>query len=157
MTLPSDKARLFKVRPALADQIRLPGGRRIGDVLAAADNALEASRDGALECMGASVAQLEALTQNPAPGDFARLYPMAAELAGMAGFFETGAFYKAAYSLCELTEKLTAAGLEDWPSARAHVQALRLILNSGFADGPEAEGLLDGLAALVRKAEAHTA
>ena len=142
MTTESDKAaRLFKVRPAIADQIRLPGGRKISEAVAA-------------EGLTQGVERLEALCRERSEEDFASVYPLASHLAGTAGFFETGPFYRAVYSLCELTEKLGAAGRRDWSSVAVHVRALRLILTTGFDDGPEAKAMLDGLSTLVRRVEA---
>lgn len=146
-------ARRFRVRPALADQIRRPGGRRVDEAVAAADAALDDQRASAVEGLTQGVERLEALCRDPSPEAFTAVYPLAAALAGTAGFFETGPFYRAVYSLCELAEKLEAAGRRDWSSVEVHVKALRLILTTGFADGPEAKAMLDGLAALVRKAE----
>lgn len=155
MTAGSDNAaRLFKVRPALADQIRLPGGKKVGEAVAAADAALDDQRASAVEGLVQGVERLEALCAERCDDAFASVYPLAANLAGTAGFFETGPFYRAVYSLCELTEKLGAAGRRDWSSVEVHVKALRLILTTGFEDGPEAKAMLDGLAALVRRVEA---
>lgn len=155
MTAASDNpARLFKVRPAIADQIRLPGGCKVGEAVAAADAALDEHRDRAVEGLILGVERLEALCSEPSDDAFASLYPIASALVGTAGFFETGPFYRTIYSLCELTEKLSAAGRRDWSSVEVHVRALRLILTTGFQDGPEARAMLEGLTALVRKAEA---
>lgn len=147
-------ARLFKVRPAIADQIRLPGGQKVSEAVAAADAALDDQRASAVEGLIQGVERLEALCRAPSDGAFASVYPIAAALAGTAGFFETGPFYRAVYSLCELAEKLEAAGRRDWSSVEVHVKALRLILTTGFDDGAEARAMLDGLSALVRRAEA---
>ena len=154
MTAGSDKAaRLFKVRPAIADQIRRPGGKKMGEAVAAADAALDDQRASAVEGLVQGVERLEVLSRERSDESFASVYPIAAHLAGTAGFFETGPFYRAVYSLCELTEKLGAAGRRDWSSVEVHVKALRLILTTGFQDGPEAKAMLEGLAALVRRAE----
>ena len=154
MTTRSDNAaRLFKVRPAIADQIRLPGGKKVGEAVAAADAALDDQRASAVEGLVQGVERLEALCRERSDEGFVSVYPIAAHLAGTAGFFETGPFYRAVYSLCELTEKLGAAGRRDWSSVEVHVKALRLILTTGFQDGPEAKAMLEGLAALVRRAE----
>lgn len=142
-------ARTFKVRSNLANQIDEPGGRRISAAVSAAETALNTHRDGAVRSMSMMVEQLEALCLHPTHEGFAGLYPLAAGLAGMAGFFDTGPFYRAAYSLCELAEKLEASGRHDWPSVDVHVKTLRLLLNSGFADGAEAQAMLEGLAIVV--------
>lgn len=150
---PDTTARLFKVRPAIADQVRLPGGKKVGEAVAAADAALDDQRASAVEGLTQGVERLEALCREPSDAQFALLYPIAANLAGTAGFFETGPFYRAVYSLCELTERLNAVGRRDWSSVDVHVKALRLILTTGFEDGPEAAAMLDGLSALVRRLE----
>lgn len=154
MTTGPDKARLFKVRPAIADQIRLPGGKKVGEAVAAADAALDDQRASAVEGLVQGVERLEALCRERSDEDFASIYPIAAHLAGTAGFFDTGPFYRAVYSLCELTEKLSVAGRRDWSSVDVHVRSLRLILTTGFDDGPEARAMLDGLSSLVRRVEA---
>ncbi len=153
---PKRTPRLFKVRPAIADQIRLPGGKKVGEAVAAADAALDDQRAAAVEGLIQGVERLEALCREPSDDGFASVYPLAANLAGTAGFFETGPFYRAVYSLCELTEKLGAAGRRDWSSVDVHVRSLRLILTTGFQDGPEAKAMLDGLAALVRRVDGST-
>lgn len=151
---PEKKARLFRVRPTLADQIRLPGGRKVAAAVASAEAALDEHRDAAVAAMARMVEELEVLCRAPSDADFDRVYPLASSLAGTAGFFDTGPFYHAAYSLCELAEKLAAAGRRDWASVEVHARALRLMLADGFRDSEETRLMLEGLSALVRRLEA---
>ncbi len=141
---------MVKVRSALSRQLSQPGGRTLADAERLADAALQTHRADAFAELGRLVAELEAVGAARTPGDEARTYQLAAGLVDLAGFFDTGPFYDAAYSLCDLTDRTRGGDLWSWDAVAVHVQALRLLHLAGLGNaGPDAAALLAGLRRVV--------
>lgn len=144
-------ARTFKYRSNLARKMSAPGGRLIADAVARADSGLEQHRTAAMAALVDRVATLEAACAAQKPGSEQGVYDQAAALLDMAGFFDTGPLYKAAFSLCELADRRLDAGAWNWPSIAVHVQALRLILADDCRETEQAAVILDGLSTILRR------
>lgn len=141
---------MVRVRSALSHQLSRPGGRTLADAERLADAALQTHRADAFAELGRLVAELEAVSAARAPGDEARTYQLAASLVDLAGFFDTGPFYDAAYSLCDLTDRARNGDLWSWDAVAVHVQALRLLHLAGLGTAcPDAAALLAGLRRVV--------
>jgi hypothetical protein len=138
----------FKYRTNLARKMSSPGGQSIDDALVRAERGLERHRETAMATLAGRVAALEACCAAQAEDVGRGVYDQAAAVLDTAGFFETGPFYKAAFSLCELTDHMIEAGTWDWSPVKVHVQALRLILNDDCRDTAQGAVLLDGLSAI---------
>ncbi len=63
-------------------------------------------------------------------------------------FFETGPLYDAAYSLCDVSDRMQAAGVWHWPSVEVHLDALALILSGDCGRTAATDNLLSGLRAI---------
>lgn len=144
------QARTFKVTSSLAQQIHEPGGRRVVDAQRQATAALEAHRDDAMAAISATLAQLEAICEAPSDGLGQRVYDLASSIVDLAGYFDTGPLFDAAYSLCEVSDRMNTAGTWRWPSIQVHVQAMRLILAGGCRTGRTSETLLAGLRSITQ-------
>ncbi len=143
-------ARLVKVRSALSRQLSRAGGRTVAEAERLAEAALQTHRTEVFGELGRLVAELEALCVTRGPDDEARAYQLASSVVDLAGFFETGPFYDAAYSLCELTDGARTGGLWSWDAVEVHVRTLRLLHMAGLGTAcPDAAALLDGLRQVV--------
>lgn len=141
--------RMVKFRTNLARQMSRPGGRTVADAERLADAALQTHRKDVFAEMGRLVTQLERLCADRKREDQTLAYQLASGIVDLAGFFETGPFYDAAYSLCELTEA-AAAQRWSWDAVEVHVQTLRLLHTAGLGTAcPDADALLAGLRQVV--------
>ena len=145
------EAKTFKYKTNLARKMSAPGGRTVADAVARADRGLEHHRAAAMADLADRVSVLEAVCAAQAPGSEPGVYEQAAALLDMAGFFDTGPFYRATFSLCDLSDQLTGTDAWNWPSIRVHVQALRLILTDDCRDTEQSALLLDGLSVILRR------
>lgn len=141
--------KIFKYKSNLARKMAVPGGRSVEAALAAADGALETHRDAAMGLLDRNLSDLEALCAERAEG---RVYEIAGALLDLAGFFDLGAFHRAVFSLCEISDHMGTTGRWDWPSIDVHVRALRAILADDCRDTTGAAAVLEGLAAIRERA-----
>lgn len=141
-------SRTFRVKSTLADKMSRPGGRTVASALSAADLALDDRRNAAMKGLADSLGQLQSVAARRGEGDAARIYEGSSALLDIAGFFDTGPLYEAAYSLCEISDRMQAADSWHWPSVEVHIQALTLILASGCRRTAASGALLDGLRAV---------
>jgi hypothetical protein len=143
--------RRFAATNRLADMIRVPGGKTVERALADGQAAVEQYRPVVIEDIDARIARLEALTAETA-ADGEAVYADALGVIEHAGLFGLEAVGRAAYSLCELVERLRARSLWDAESVAVHVGAIRLLRGMADQNGPESRALLAGLAAVLAKA-----
>jgi hypothetical protein len=141
--------KIFKYKTNLQRKMSAPGGRTVEQALAAAEGAVESHRGAAMEALDRTLGELETACAGRAE---ARIYDLAAALLDMAGFFDTGPFHQAVLSLCEVSDGMSAAAAWDWPSIEVHVRALRLILREDCRESANSIVLLEGLAAIRRRA-----
>ena len=141
-------ARTFKVTTSLADKMSRPGGRTAAAAVSAATTALEGHREAAIRTMEETLTRLDGVVARRAVDEQDRVYERAAAMLDLAGFFETGPLYDAAYSLCETCCGMQADAVWHWPSVEVHVQALKLILFDGCRDSETSRTLMEGLRAV---------
>jgi len=144
-------AKTFKYRSNLARKMSAPGGRSVADAVARADSGLDQHRAAAMAGLVDGVAALETSCVAQSPGSEKGVYDQAAALLDMAGFFDTGPLYKAAFSLCELADRMIEARTWSWPSIAVHVRALRLILADDCRQTEQAAQILEGLSTILRR------
>lgn len=143
------EVRATKIKSSLSSQLSRPGGRTLADAQRLAETGLQSHKAGVMEDLGRLIGQLENLCVGKAPEGQARVYVLASALVDMAGFFDTGPFYSAGYSLCDLSERMQTAGTWSWPAVEVHVKALRLIHAGGCRTGVESDVLLQGLRSVL--------
>lgn len=136
-------------KSGLASKMSRPGGRTMAEAVRAAEAGLEGHRDEGMRSLGLTLARLEAACAARDEGSEAQVYELASALADMAGFFDTGPLYSAAFSLCETSDRMIAGGCWRWPSAEVHVRAMRLILAAGCEHNEASRTLLEGLASVL--------
>lgn len=140
----------FKTRSSLACKMAVPGGRTVAEALAAADLGLAGHRDEGMAQIGLILGRLEAACDGRDEAAQASVYDLAAALLDLAGFFETGPLFRAAFSLCDLSDRMITNADWAWPSITVHVHAMRLILTDDCKESASSILLLQGLAALSR-------
>lgn len=146
-----NNAKTFKYTTNLARKMASPGGRSVSEAIARAEGGLESHREAAMASLERILAGLEAACAARGTVIDAGLYDQAAALLDMAGFFDTGPLYRAAFSLCDVSDRMIERGVWDWPSIEVHVRALRLILGDGCRESEDARVLLEGLAAVSKR------
>ncbi len=144
------EARTFKVKSPLAKQMQEPGGRQVRDLERQAVAQLETHREDAMATVAETIKALEALCVEAAPGMGQRVYALGSSIVDVAGYFDTGPLFDAAYSLCEISDRMIQAQTWHWPSIQVHAQALRLILANDCRAGRTSATLLAGLRSITQ-------
>lgn len=144
------EARTFKIKSALAKQLHEPGGRQVRDLERQAVAQLETHRDEAMATVVETLDALDALCAEAGPDKGSRVYALGSSIVDVAGYFDTGPLFDAAYSLCEVSDRMIQAETWHWPSVQVHAQALRLILANDCRVGRTSETLLAGLRSITQ-------
>ena len=143
-------------RSALASKMARPGGRTVAEAVQAAEAGLDSHREEGMRSLAVILAQLEAVCAAREQAAETRVYELASAFADMAGFFDTGPLYAAAFSLCETSDRMIAGACWQWPSVQVHVHALRLILAADCQPTDASRLLLGGLASVVARLPKQT-
>ena len=143
------EARTLKIKSPLSKQLAQPGGRTIADAERLADAGLQRHKADVMVDLERRIGQLETVCAAAAPDQQPQVYALASGIVDLAGFFDTGPLYSAAYSLCELCDRMQTLGVWNWPAVEVHVKALRLILAGGCTVGAESDVLLQGLSRVL--------
>ena len=136
---------MFKVKSRLARQLQDRSGGLVVDLERQATAHLETHRDDVMATVAETLKTLEALCAE-APDDAGRqVYALASSIVDVAGYFDTGPLFEAAYSLCKVSDRMIQAEVWHWPSVRVHAQALTLIFAGGCRVDRTSDTLLAGL------------
>ena len=142
----------------LSKIIRQPGGTTVQGALKDAKRNLEKIR---LECileidfkLGVIQQKFGQAQQKPSDADLDELYRLSNDIVGMAGVFEMNELGEAAFSLCELVDRLKAPDQWDWPAVEVHLSGLRLLRYS-TPGRPENQAVLNGLRKLTARVDAR--
>ena len=92
--------------------------------LARANQALDEQRDHVFTLLTANVDAIEALCATRPSDAPAQVYAFASAMVDMAGYLDVPTFFEAAFSLCEIADRMKGAGVWSWPSVEVHVRAL---------------------------------
>lgn len=144
------EVRTLRVKSSLSRKMAKPGGRTTGEAVALADAALESHRHEGMQTLADHLTELERVSLARQPHDGPRVYELASAFLDLAGFFETGPLYSAAYSLCDLSDRFITQSRWDWPSVDVHLRAMRLMLASGCVENTSSILILEGLATVSR-------
>ncbi|RYE64781.1 MAG: chemotaxis protein CheE [Oxalobacteraceae bacterium] len=137
--------RSTKIKTSLALKMDRPGGRTFREIAGRADANLEEHRDAVMASIGEHLETLEALCSAQDGDEGGRVYQLASTIIDLAGYFDTGPLYEAAYSLCDTADRLIGAGAWSWPPISVHVRAMRLILAEGCRNSYANDQMLKGL------------
>ncbi|MDX2274010.1 MAG: hypothetical protein NW206_01055 [Hyphomonadaceae bacterium] len=141
-----------QIRPKLAfyDVLDKPGGASVDDALARADRALEQHRGLALAEMSRLIRALELGAQSRRDQDAANVFQQSLDVLNLAGLYHPS-ICRVANSLCDLAERMKAAGRWDWPSVGVHVSSMRLLTDRADNSDPAVASVLRGLAEVVAR------
>jgi hypothetical protein len=141
----------------LAKLVRKPGGVKLNEAVLQAEENLKSVQDSCLEALDGYLAETERLhvEGGAKPSEEAKesIYQLANDIHGMAGVFGLGDLGDAAFSLCELVDRLRAAGRWNAASVEVHLSALRLLRVPGEGHADMLEGLRRVVARIPRQAE----
>ena len=138
-----------KVHTSLQRQMARPGGRLIAEAESRANQALEGQRDQVFSLLKSNIDTVEGLCPSRPADAQAQVNACASAMVDMAGYLDVPTFFEAAFSLCEIADRMRAAGVWSWPSVEVHVRVLRLTLADAGQATPESARLLEGLRALT--------
>lgn len=143
------KPTIRKVHTSLQRQMARPGGRLVIEAESRANHALEGQRDHVFDLLAANIDAIDALCASRPADAPTQIYAFASAMVDMSGYLDVPAFFEAAFSLCEIADRMRAAGVWSWPSVEIHVRVLRLTLADQGQATPDSERLLEGLRALT--------
>jgi CheY-like chemotaxis protein len=138
----------IKVKYRLSEQVAKPGGMTADIANQRALRELAAQAGDARKTLGATIGRMEVICQEKAVAIDA-IYEESSTVLDIAGLFNQRILCDAAYSLCELSDRLRTAGRQEWDAISVHVNALRLIWSKDQAVGAEMKAVVDGLWALT--------
>ncbi len=131
----------------LAKVMRKPGGVRVEDALQRADENLEDIREECLASVDEQLDQIERMAReagaSPTEPASLAIYQLSNDIHAVAGVFGLTELGHAAFSLCELVDRLRARGRWSQPAVEVHLSAFRLLRNPDGATDRSA--VLDGL------------
>lgn len=138
----------------LARLLAEPGGVRVSDAIHKATENLETIRSSCLETIDRCLSEIEGhhLSGGRKPSEETKdhVYRLSNEIHGLAGVFGLKQLGEAAYSLCELVDRLRASGAWRRDAVEVHVSALRLLRRPEHAPDPDA--VLQGLRRVTERA-----
>lgn len=147
--------RRVKVENRLAKLIDLPGGLTLADALTRADRNLDKVKDGYLETIDARIAEIEGLAAGgrPPAATVERLYAASNEMVATAGVFGLTELGQAAYSFCELIDRLRTADTWSAEAVAVHVNAMKLLRHPQAAESHGgADAVVEGLRKVTDRA-----
>ncbi len=115
----------------LAKMVKEPGGVRIGQALEQASDNLETIQEQCLMAMDAQIEEMERLCseggRQPPDETKTQIYDLGNDVLAVAGAFELKELGQAAFSLCELTDRLRTRGKWNQAAVEVHLSAFRLL------------------------------
>jgi len=121
--------RRIKVENRLAKLVQVPGGISLAEALERADQNLEKVKDEYLAVLDEKIARIEQLAgaAKPDPAVVDELYGVSNDMVTVAGVFGLGELGQAAYSFCELLDRLRQTGAWSPQAVAVHVSAMKLL------------------------------
>jgi hypothetical protein len=133
----------------LAKVVFMPGGKTIAQALDDAQANLEEIRAESLDLLRAKLEEIQTLgrksAKEPKAADLETLYALSGEVLDIAGLFGLPELGQAAFSLCELLDRLKSRKAWNWPAVEVHLHGL-LILADPVKTPPDGrQSVVDGL------------
>lgn len=144
----------YKPKLGLYDILDKPGGVSVDDAMKRAERAVENYRGEAMAQMNGLIRKLEQGVQSRSEAEAKAVYQLALDVLNIAGLYHP-AICRVANSLCDLAQRMSAAGRWDWPSVGVHVSSMRLLTERSDDTDPATQAVLRGLASVVAKFPDH--
>lgn len=150
------EAKIIPRTTRLSKLIRQPGGTTAGGAVKDARRNLETIRreciaeiDGTLGLIQQKFGQA---VERPNDADLDEFYRSSNEIVGIAGVFDLTELGEAAFSLCELLDRMRMADQWDWPAVQVHLAGLR-VLRRAEPGLVENQQVLNGLRQLTARVD----
>jgi len=133
----------------LAKVVWLPGGKTIAQALDEAQANLDEIRAESLDLLRAKLEQMQALgrrsAQEPKLADLEALYALSGEVLDIAGLFGLPELGQAAFSLCELLDRLKSRKAWNWPAVQVHLHGLVILADPDKTPSEDRQSVVEGL------------
>jgi hypothetical protein len=133
----------------LAKVIWVPGGKTIAQALDDAHTELEEVRQESLGLLRTKLEEIQTLGRKTASGptheDIEGLYNLSSEVLDIAGLFGLPELGHAAFSLCELLDRLKSKKTWNWPAVQVHLHGLLILADPDKTPPEGRESVVDGL------------
>jgi hypothetical protein len=138
------KPEFIKVKYRLAEQVARPGGMTVEMAMSRAGRELGMQAEAGHKSLGETIGRLETLCKEKTDSADT-VYGYSAVILDVAGLFDRRTLCEAAYSLCELTDRLRTQNRQDWASISVHVNAMRLIWGTPESEIAAMKSVVEGL------------
>jgi hypothetical protein len=133
----------------LAKVIWVPGGKTIAQALDDAHDQLEEVRQESLGLLRSKLEEMQAVGRKSAtqPDSQAieNLYNLSSEVLDIAGLFGLPELGHAAFSLCELLDRLKSKKTWNWPAVQVHLHGLLILADPDKTPPEGRESVVEGL------------
>jgi hypothetical protein len=133
----------------LGKAVFLPGGKTIAQALDDAQANLDEMRGESLDLLRAKLDEIQALgaknQTNPKAADLEALYGLSGEVLDIAGLFGLPELGQAAFSLCELLDRLKSRKAWNWPAVQVHLHGLLVLADTEKTPPEGRASVVDGL------------
>ena len=133
----------------LAKVVWRPGGKTIAQALDDAQANLDEIRGESLDLLRAKLEEIQVLgkksEKDPQPTDIETLYALSGEVLDIAGLFGLPELGHAAFSLCELLDRLKSKKAWNWPAVQVHVHGLLILADPDKTPPEGRQSVVDGL------------
>ena len=140
----------------LAKVVWLPGGKTIAQALDDAQANLDEIRGESLDLLKAKLDEIQALGQqsaaSPQASDLQALYVLSGEVLDIAGLFGLPELGQAAFSLCELIDRLKSRKAWNWPAVQVHLHGLLILADPDKTPPEGRQSVIDGLRQVCQRA-----
>ncbi len=118
----------------LAKMVKEPGGIKLNDALDQAGKNLDSIHEACMEAMDAELEELDRLCaeggRKPSDEIKKRIYDVGNDVIAVAGAFSLSELGQAAFSLCELVDRLRTRDKWNQAAVEVHLSAFRLLRQS---------------------------
>ena len=133
----------------LAKVVWRPGGKTIAQALDDAQANLDEIRGESLDLLRAKLEEIQVLgkrsEKDPKAADIETLYALSGEVLDIAGLFGLPELGQAAFSLCELLDRLRSRKAWNWPAVQVHLHGLLILADPDKTPPDGRQSVVDGL------------
>jgi hypothetical protein len=133
----------------LGKVIWIPGGKTIAQALEDAQSNLDEIRSKELDVLRAKLEEIQKLGKKneltPNAADIGALYALSSEIIDSAGLFGLPELGEAAFSLCELLDRLRSRKTWNWPAVQVHLHGLLILADPDKTPLEARSAVVEGL------------
>jgi hypothetical protein len=140
----------------LAKVIWVPGGKTIAQALDDAQANLDEVRQESLGVLRTKLEEIQTLGRKsanaPSSEAIEGLYNLSSEVLDIAGLFGLPELGHAAFSLCELLDRLKSKKTWNWPAVQVHLHGLLILADPDKTPPDGRQSVVDGLRQVSQRA-----